>query len=223
MKWSPLVGWVLWLLLAVCGSIWLAVQDERSWQRPPQEWKATRELAKNHQIAEADLEGPTKQHLLARMPKKESLIGQYLLRARKRGESVSRSDVASQPSLEPCESGSGVWLYALKDHEYLADGVQVGSWVVICSVREAKEKTPQAHCSKSSLAVEAVHRPTKAGDATWVALRVPSCRLADVGQYISRESRFLLVAANPPPLTQQACQAAPPSAARDQGGLPAHP
>jgi hypothetical protein len=205
MKRPSLGFFALWLLIAVSGSAWLASQGGSS--LPTAEWKATRDLSKNHQLTEADIEGPTEKHLLARMPKKESLIGQHLWRNRKEGDSIGRADLASQPSLEPCEPGSGVWLYALKGNEYLAEGVQAGSWVVVCSVRKEKEKVPKTYCSNHSLAVEAVHRPTKAGDSTWVALRVPKCRLADLGEYVvSGESRFLLVAASRPPREHQACQ-----------------
>lgn len=61
-------------------------------------------------------------------------------------------------------------------------------------------------CSKNSIIVEAVHRSTQAGDTRWVALRVPKRRYPDVGEYLAREWQFLLVAANPTPLSEQAAQ-----------------
>jgi hypothetical protein len=197
MKRPPILLW-LWLAAAAGGSVWLRVQGKGPWISSSKGWRAAQDLRKNHQISEGDIEGPKEHYLLAGMLEKRALIGKHLLRARKKGEIISTSDFASQPNLEPVEVESGVWLYALKGNEYLTDGTQVGSWVRICSVRKMKKNVPETHCSKDPIPVDAVHRSTTSGDSTWVALRVPNRRFADVGEYISSEGRFLLVAAQPP-------------------------
>jgi len=48
------------------------------------------------------------------------------------------------------------------------------------------------------VAVEAIHRATSDKDTTWVALRVPKCMTVEIGEYLARDKRFLLVAATPP-------------------------
>jgi len=206
------LGWVflgLWVVAAAGGAFWLALQDGRPWQQPGRQWQATRDLPRNHQLREGDIEGPEPRHLLARISKKSSLIGKYLTLARKKGDDVVAENVSTQPQLRPCEPKSGVWLYSLKADELLADGVQTGSWVLLCMAAPGAHSSTQTRCSKGSLVVEAVHRPVEKSDSTWVALRVPSCRYKDVGEYLSRDRRFLLVAANPPPRSEQACSALP--------------
>jgi len=172
-------------------------------------WTAVRALPRNHQIREGDLHGPTERYRQARMAQKAALLGQHLKASKKAREPIRSEDVMAQPTLEPCEPGSGVLFYSLKGEELLADGVEIGSWVIPCSIRPSPSASAPVttKCARTPVAVEVVHRPSGASDSTWLALRIPSCRLSEIGEYLAREKRFLLVAANPPPPRNQACPA----------------
>jgi hypothetical protein len=199
----------LWILPVIGGMAWLMLRDDGP--EPLPKWRAAGDLVKNQQLVEGDIIGSNKMHLLAKLPKKDTLIGKYLLVDRKKGANIDPPDVSSHPLFEPAESGSGVWLYALKDDQQLAEGVRIGAWVTVCSVQPGGDpKSPTTDCAKGPLSVEAVHRSAKNDGSTWVAFRVPTCRIADVGKYVSHEKRFLLAAANPPPAHQQACPTEPP-------------
>ena len=172
-------------------------------------WTATRPLAANTQLRDADLAGPTLRHELARSGPRAALVGQHLLSAKNAGDRILPADVSAEPVFPVCEPKSGVLIYSLEGEEQLADAVDVGSWVIPCYVRPgASERAAMSTvCASASVAVEAVHRPRSAGDSTWVALRVPNCRVGDIGEHLAREHRFLLVAANAPPVSDMACPA----------------
>ena len=56
----------------------------------------------------------------------------------------------------------------------------------------------QTHCVKDAVSVEAVHRPAATGDRTWLALRIPHGLLPEIGEFLARDNRFLLLAEGPP-------------------------
>lgn len=189
------VAYLIWIVAVIAGSVWIALRPAA----PADHWTATRDLALNQQLRSGDVIGPSKRYRLARMPRKDALVGQHLTAPRKRGEPVGKADVAPQPVLSLADPGSGVLIYSLKGEEQLADGVEIASWVVPCFVRPGAKASDgtTTRCAKGAVAVEAVHRATSSGDATWLALRIPRCWTAEIGEYIARDKRFLLVAARP--------------------------
>ncbi|HEY1219198.1 MAG TPA: hypothetical protein VGF03_09690 [Bryobacteraceae bacterium] len=175
----------------------------------PEEWAAARMLPRNAQIREIDLHGPEQRYRQARMTPKAKLVGQYLAVAKQAGEPIRKEDVQPEPLLPPCERGSGVLVYSLKGEEPVAEALQVGSWVIPCYIRPGASgaAAPFTLCAKTSVAVEVVHRSTGAADSPWVGLRVPSCRLQEIGEFVMRDKHFLLTAAVAAPVQNQACAA----------------
>jgi hypothetical protein len=164
-------------------------------------------LPRNAQIRDIDLRGPEQRYRQARMTKKTELVGRYLKAAKQAGAEIRKEDTQPEPSLQPCEPGSGVLAYSLKGEEGVADALEIGSWVLVCYVRPgaSSQAAPLTRCSKTSVPVEVVHRSMGASDSPWVGLRVPSCRLQEIGEFLLREKHFLLTAAAAAPVENQAC------------------
>ena len=195
-----LAAWAIAVLV-----LWLTVG--RKAPSRPDEWTAIRPLPRNAQIREIDFRGPRERYRQARMVKKTELTGRYLNAAKQPGDTIRPDDTAPEPSLEACEAGSGILVYSLKGEESLADALEIGSWVIACYVRPGSAATAphSTKCAKTSVEVEVVHRSTGPSDSSWVGLRVPPCRIQDVGEYVARDKHFLLVAAAAPPLQDRAC------------------
>jgi hypothetical protein len=185
----------VWLLAVAIGSWWIASRPAA----PTDRWTTLRDLPLNHQLRAIDIAGPSERSRLARMAKKDALVGRHLTAPKRKGDSIDDSHIAPQPVVVPGESGSAVLIYSLKGEEQLADGVEIGSWVVPCFVRPGDKPSggTTTRCAKGAVAVEVVHRAVSSSDATWLALRVPQCWTAEIGEYVSRDKRFLLVAAHP--------------------------
>jgi hypothetical protein len=183
-------------LLAVAGSGYWLSQIERV--ESAGVWTIARDAPANHQIQGHELNGPRSRTLLARLTPKESLTGRHLLRPKKRGEAIGLDDVSTQPGFATI-ADTGVVLYSVENEKQLAEGVMVGSWVRPCFTRPARTASLQTltRCATDPVAVEAVHRPVANGDTTWLALRIPHCRLPEIGEFLAREERFVLLAEGP--------------------------
>lgn len=159
-------------------------------------WVAARKLAANHQLGPGDLSGPRERHRRARMMPIDSLTGRHLVALKRAGDAITPADLLEVPKYQPGQPGSRVVIYRLKGDEFLASAADQGSWVVPCYVRPGT--TPPGalttRCSKTPLLVEAVHRPATAVDNTWLALRLPRCQIREIGEFLAREDRFLLIA-----------------------------
>ncbi len=158
-------------------------------------WVAGLALPRNQQLDSTDLVGPASRYLRARHPA-DSLLGRHLLVPKAHGEPVRAEEVSPVPVYQAGDSGSRIVVYRLEKEEYLAGVLRIGDRVVPCVVRPgaAGSDPVRTHCSHPPpFTVEAVHRPVEAGDDTWVALRVPPCHSGEIGEYLAREHRFLLL------------------------------
>ena len=176
-------------------------------QAKPDVWTAAHGLPRNAQLRETDLRGPEQRYRQAVMARKADLLGRHLASAKRQGEPIRPEDVMPQPSLDSCEPGSGVLAYSLKGEERLADALEVGSWVIPCYIRQGSSgNAPYSTiCARTPVQVEVVHRATSSTDAIWAGLRIPSCRIQDIGEFLGREKHFLLAASAPPPARNRAC------------------
>ena len=81
-----------------------------------------------------------------------------------------------------------------------AEVLDVDSWVRACFSTEANKSNKPVimKCLDPPLAVLAVHRSTFANDSSWIALRVPLAKAAELGELMAAAQKFLLVMIEPP-------------------------
>ena len=195
-----LIGTFLWGAIALMGPLAPHVP----------EWKAARDRAVNHQIADLDLTGPTRHSDLAQIAPKESLIGKHLRVPKKTGQALIPSDLAPDPVFVVGEKGSGIWKYSIKDAPHLADGIDLGVWVNLCTAKETLGKVVTT-CSRLPFQVEAIHLSTT---DPYIALRVCRCQRPT----LAASSRHLLASCSQPSTLAGVASTDPRTAFSPSGG-----
>ena len=158
-------------------------------------WIAMRRLELNHQITEGDLGYPNEWFAAARsLLQDRTADGQHLVTgARDRGESVTLEDLSPRPNLIPRSENGQIYFYVLKEDRAPAGGWSEGVAAIPCYENPSKKQRPTARpvCIHRPLTVVAVHRSTRAGEGSWLALDVPADLRCTFAEFATAEKRFL--------------------------------
>jgi hypothetical protein len=161
-------GLVLYAGLLAAGVFAVLRREPAAWtRREPMEWRAARDLPALAQVDSADLAAPrdTAGRVL---PSRASLVGRHLAGPKRRGEPITRADVAPLRVGRPPQ-GKVRFVVAARAGDALVLA-EPGEVLTPCIATAGAAGAPPAwDCAGAALTLVALHRRA-AGDSLWAVL-----------------------------------------------------
>ncbi|HSU17203.1 hypothetical protein [Longimicrobium sp.] len=185
-----LLGAAYAVLLARAG-IAVGRRGEAPWtRREPAEWTAARDLAALAQLDSADL-APPDDSARKKLPDRAALVGQHLVKPRRKGAPVTHVDVAPFSTGEPSPGTVRIVLAARADQSPALALARPGERLAPCIAAVAAANAPPAwDCRAAPFTVVALHRNSPRADSVWAVLESADDGLA--ARFAGATSRMLI-------------------------------